>query len=205
MLYNSLIELDRAHLVHPVTCYRGHEEVGVRVLKSPRGRPSPMRPVSTGRRVCGSMVRERGLRAGEHRRGRRRQLRESPYATGYFGLRSGTGHPAGGRLAERAPPGNLNHVYFTLGGSDAVDTTVRFIRPLFYATGGYRPRRTVHLGGARLSRLIDDGIGAYGAVDFPPQFRRAAPLAAPISPRPIPTATLSAATRPAVIAHRSPT
>lgn len=34
---NSLIELDRAHLVHPVASYRGHEAQGVRVLSSAKG------------------------------------------------------------------------------------------------------------------------------------------------------------------------
>ncbi len=37
MLANSLIELDRAHLIHPVASYRGHEQQGVRVLKSAPG------------------------------------------------------------------------------------------------------------------------------------------------------------------------
>jgi hypothetical protein len=37
MLSNSLIELDRAHLIHPVSAYRSHEATGVRVLKSGKG------------------------------------------------------------------------------------------------------------------------------------------------------------------------
>jgi adenosylmethionine-8-amino-7-oxononanoate aminotransferase len=37
MLSNSLIELDRAHLVHPVASYRGHEVLGARVLASAKG------------------------------------------------------------------------------------------------------------------------------------------------------------------------
>ena len=37
MLSNSLIELDRAHLIHPVSSYRSHEASGVRVLKSAKG------------------------------------------------------------------------------------------------------------------------------------------------------------------------
>ncbi|TIR01254.1 MAG: aspartate aminotransferase family protein, partial [Mesorhizobium sp.] len=37
MLANSLIELDRAHLIHPVASYRSHEATGVRVLKSATG------------------------------------------------------------------------------------------------------------------------------------------------------------------------
>ena len=41
MLTNSLIELDRAHLVHPVSSCRGHEERGVRILSSAKGAGSP--------------------------------------------------------------------------------------------------------------------------------------------------------------------
>lgn len=37
MLANSLVELDRAHLVHPVASWRGHEAAGVRLLASGAG------------------------------------------------------------------------------------------------------------------------------------------------------------------------
>ena len=37
MLSNALTELDRAHLIHPVSSYRSHEGAGVRVLKSAKG------------------------------------------------------------------------------------------------------------------------------------------------------------------------
>jgi putrescine aminotransferase len=37
MTSNSLVELDRLHLVHPVASYRGHERRGVRILKSASG------------------------------------------------------------------------------------------------------------------------------------------------------------------------
>ncbi|TMV76682.1 aspartate aminotransferase family protein, partial [Thioclava sp. BHET1] len=37
MLSNSLVELDRQHLVHPVSSFRGHEQRGVRLLKSAKG------------------------------------------------------------------------------------------------------------------------------------------------------------------------
>ena len=37
MLSNSLVELDRAHLVHPVASYRGHEASGARILTSAKG------------------------------------------------------------------------------------------------------------------------------------------------------------------------
>ncbi|MGO8189753.1 aspartate aminotransferase family protein, partial [Rhizobium leguminosarum] len=37
MSSNSLIALDRAHLLHPVASYRGHEKLGVRGLASAKG------------------------------------------------------------------------------------------------------------------------------------------------------------------------
>ena len=37
MSSNSLVELDRAHLVHPVASWRGHEAAGVRLLTSAKG------------------------------------------------------------------------------------------------------------------------------------------------------------------------
>ena len=36
-LPNSLVTLDRDHLIHPVTAYRAHAERGVTVLESGRG------------------------------------------------------------------------------------------------------------------------------------------------------------------------
>ena len=63
-----------------------------------------------------------------------RQLRALPYATGYFGLGSEPAIRLAARLAELAP-GDLDHVYFTLGGSDAVDSSVRFVRYYWNARG----------------------------------------------------------------------
>ena len=57
-----------------------------------------------------------------------------PYATGYFGLGSEPAIRLAARLAELAP-GDLDHVYFTLGGSDAVDSSVRFVRYYWNARG----------------------------------------------------------------------
>ncbi|WP_244278503.1 aminotransferase class III-fold pyridoxal phosphate-dependent enzyme [Methylobacterium indicum] len=62
------------------------------------------------------------------------QMRRLPYATGYFHFSSEPAIRLAARLAELAP-GDLNHVYFTLGGSDAVDSAVRFIRYYYNVTG----------------------------------------------------------------------
>jgi adenosylmethionine-8-amino-7-oxononanoate aminotransferase len=65
-------------------------------------------------------------------------MRELAYATGYFGLGSEPAIRLAAELAERSP-GDLNRVYFTLGGSDAVDSTVRFIR--YYQQARGKPQK----------------------------------------------------------------
>ncbi|TPK10093.1 aspartate aminotransferase family protein [Mesorhizobium sp. B2-5-7] len=135
MLANSLIELDREHLVHPFSCYRSHEETGVRVLKSAKGATVTE---ASGKTLLDGFA---GLWCVNIGYGQEsvveaaaKQLRELPYATGYFGLGSEPAIRLAARLAELAP-GDLNHVYFTLGGSDAIDSTIRFVRYYYHAKG----------------------------------------------------------------------
>jgi putrescine---pyruvate transaminase len=135
MLANALIELDRAHLVHPFSCYRSHEDTGVRVLKSAKGATVTD---ASGKTLLDGFA---GLWCVNIGYGQEsvveaaaKQLRELPYATGYFGLGSEPAIRLAARLAELAP-GDLNHVYFTLGGSDAIDSTIRFIRYYYHAKG----------------------------------------------------------------------
>lgn len=135
MLHNSLVELDRAHLVHPFSCYRSHEEIGVRVLKSGHGATVTD---ATGHTMLDGFAGLWCVNAGYGQESiveaATRQMRELPYATGYFGLGSEPAIRLASRLAELAP-GNLNRVYFTLGGSDAIDSTIRFIRYFYHARG----------------------------------------------------------------------
>jgi adenosylmethionine-8-amino-7-oxononanoate aminotransferase len=135
MLSNSLIELDRAHLVHPVASYRGHEKAGVRVIASGSGATLTD---TTGHRLVDGFAGLWCVNAGYGQQrlvdAATRQMQELPYATGYFGLGSEPAIRLAAELAERAP-GDLNHVFFTLGGSDAVDSTIRFIRYYWQAKG----------------------------------------------------------------------
>ncbi|MDP2699842.1 aspartate aminotransferase family protein [Thalassospira sp.] len=170
MLSNSLIELDRAHLVHPVSAYRVHEKAGVRVLQSGEG--ATVTDI-TGHRMIDGFSGLWCVNAGYGQKAiidaALRQLQELPYATGYFGLGSESAIRLAAELAERAP-GDLDHVYFTLGGSDAVDSTVRFIRYYYTKTGrpekdqfislesGYHGSSTVGAGLTALP-LFHDGFG----------------------------------------------
>ena len=139
MYSNSLVELDRAHLVHPLASYRGHERAGVRVLRSASGATVTE---AGGRQLIDGFAGLWCVNAGYGQESiveaAARQMRELAYATGYFGLGSEPAIRLAAELAERAP-GDLNHVYFTLGGSDAVDSTVRFIRYFWHVQG--KPQR----------------------------------------------------------------
>lgn len=135
MLPNSLVELDRAHLIHPVASWRGHEAAGVRLLTSAKGavvRDGNGKELIDG--FAGLWCVNAGYGQDSIVEAASRQMRELPYATGYFGLGSEPAIRLASRLAEHAP-GDLDHVYFTLGGSDAIDSTVRFVRYYWHARG----------------------------------------------------------------------
>ncbi len=135
MLANSLVELDRAHLIHPVASWRGHEATGVRLLASAHGATVTD---TTGRALLDGFAGLWCVNAGYGQasviEAANQQLRELPYATGYFGLGAEPAIRLAARLADLAP-GDLKHIYFTLGGSDAVDSTVRFARFYWHAMG----------------------------------------------------------------------
>lgn len=139
MLSNSIVELDRAHLVHPVASWRGHEKAGVRLLVSGKGATVTD---AEGRTLLDGFAGLWCVNAGYGQESiieaATQQLRELPYATGYFGLGSEPAARLAARLADHAP-GDLNHVYFSLGGSDAVDSTVRFARHYWHSKG--QPQR----------------------------------------------------------------
>ena len=139
MLTNSLVELDRQHLVHPVSSFRGHEARGVRVLQSAKGATVTD---AEGRQLIDGFAGLWCVNAGYGHESvveaAADQMRRLPYATGYFDLGSEAPIRLAAALAERSP-GDLNHIYFTLGGSDAVDSTFRFVRYYWHSKG--QPQR----------------------------------------------------------------
>lgn len=164
MLANSLIELDRAHLIHPVSSYRGHEQLGVRVLKSAKGATVTD---ASGHQLVDGFAGLWCVNAGYGHESiveaAARQMRELPYATTYFDLGSEPAIRLAAELAERAP-GDLNHIYFTLGGSDAIDSTIRFIRYYWHAKG--QPKRDQFISieqGYHGSSVVGAGLTALPA------------------------------------------
>jgi len=139
MVANSLQEMDRDHLVHSVLPPRLHEKRGVTVLQSGKG--AYLTDIEGNTLLDGfsglwcvnvGYGRESVVRVAAE------QMMRLPYATSYFHYGSEPAIRLAGRLAELAP-GDLDHVFFTLGGSDAVDTTLRLIRYYWNARG--QPQR----------------------------------------------------------------
>jgi adenosylmethionine-8-amino-7-oxononanoate aminotransferase len=135
MIPNALVELDRRHLVHPVTSYRTHEERGAIVLASAS---SVHVQDTTGNRYLDGFAGLWCVNVGYGHQSiveaAAKQMAALPYATGYFHFSNEPAIRLAAELADRAP-GDLNHVYFTLGGSDAVDSAVRFTHFYFNAIG----------------------------------------------------------------------
>lgn len=135
MLANSLIALDREHYVHPVSAYRAHETKGATVLESARGM---FLRDSTGHELIDAFA---GLWCVNIGYGHESvveaaaaQMRKLPYATGYFGFASEPAIRLAAKLADISPPG-LSRVFFSQGGSDAVDSAIRLITHYHNATG----------------------------------------------------------------------
>jgi 4-aminobutyrate---pyruvate transaminase len=138
-LNESLVALDRAHLIHPVANWRAHEQRGATVLRSGKG---AWLRAADGRELLDAFAGLWCVNIGYGHdsvvEAAARQMRELPYATGYFGYASEPAIRLAAKLAELAPAG-LDHVYLTLGGSEAVDAALRLIVQYYNATG--RPRK----------------------------------------------------------------
>lgn len=135
MLANSLVQLDREHLIHPVSAYRSHEAKGVTVLESAKGmfvRDAQGKELLDA--FAGLWCVNIGYGHESVVEAAAAQMRKLPYATGYFGFGSEPTIRLAARLAELAPKG-LDHVFFSQGGSDAVDSAIRFITHYYNATG----------------------------------------------------------------------
>lgn len=135
MLANSLIELDREHFVHPVSAYRAHEAKGATILQSAKGmfvRDAEGRDLLDA--FAGLWCVNIGYGHESVVEAAAEQMRKLPYATGYFGFASEPAIRLAAKLAEIAPEG-LNRVYFSQGGSDAIDSAIRLITHYYNAIG----------------------------------------------------------------------
>jgi putrescine aminotransferase len=133
-MLNSLIETDRDHLIHPALSWREHERRGVTILESGNGafvRDAQGHTLLDG--FSGLWCVNVGYGQQSIVQAAAEQMARLPYATGYFHFGSEPAIKLAGKLADLAP-GDLKHVFFTLGGSDAIDTAARLIRYYFNVT-----------------------------------------------------------------------
>ncbi len=132
---DSLIALDRAHLIHPVAPWRRHEERGVTVLESGHG---AWLKDAAGNKLLDAFAGLWCVNVGYGQesvvQAAAEQMRKLPYATGYFHFGSEPAIRLAAKLTQIAPQ-SLKHVYLTLGGSEAVDAAVRLIVQYYNCTG----------------------------------------------------------------------
>ncbi|WP_439491851.1 aminotransferase class III-fold pyridoxal phosphate-dependent enzyme [Bosea sp. (in: a-proteobacteria)] len=184
MSVNSLEALDRLHWVHPVANWAGHEKRGVTIMKSAKG---AFITDSEGHELIDGFAGLWCVNVGYGHESiveaAAAQMRELPYATGYFSFGSEPAIRLAAKLAELLP-GDLNHIYFSLGGSDAIDGALRLIQFYYNVTG--RPTKKAILSlerGYHGSSSTGAGVTALPAFhanfDFPAHVRHyvAAPYA----------------------------
>ena len=135
MTNTSLVDLDRQHLIHPVTNFRAHEQRGVTVLAEGKG--AYLRDAQGNELLdafSGLWCVNTGYGHESIVQAAVEQMRRLPYATGYFSFGSEPAIRLAARLVELAPA-SLRRVYFTQGGSDAVDAAIRYIAYYYNALG----------------------------------------------------------------------
>ena len=132
---DELAALDRAHLVHPVAAWRQHEARGPLLLTGARG---AWLTDGQGHELLDAFAGLWCVNVGYGQesvvQAATAQLRQLPYATGYFGFASEPAIRLAAKLAE-ITPASLTRAYLTLGGSEAVDAAVRFIVQYWNARG----------------------------------------------------------------------
>ncbi|MGN6667535.1 MAG: aminotransferase class III-fold pyridoxal phosphate-dependent enzyme [Trinickia sp.] len=131
----DLVEADRHHLIHPVVDYRAHEARGVTILESGKGvwlRDADGHQLLDA--FAGLWCVNTGYGQQSIVEAAMRQMTKLPYATGYFHFGSEPAIELAEHLVSLAPA-SLTRVYFSLGGSDAVDSAARFITHYYNALG----------------------------------------------------------------------
>lgn len=170
----ELQAIDAAHHLHPFTHSNQLAEKGVRVITAAKG---VWLKDSEGEEVLDAMA---GLWCVNIGYGRdeladaaARQMRELPFYNTFFQTTHVPVLMLAKKLAELAP-GDLNHVFFANGGSDANDTNIRLVRTYWAEKG--QPNRDViisrwnayhgsTIGGASLGGM--KGMHGQGSLPIP--------------------------------------
>jgi adenosylmethionine-8-amino-7-oxononanoate aminotransferase len=161
---SALLDLDRQYLIHPLVNFREHERRGVTILESGHG--AYLRDID-GHELLDAFSGLWCVNVGYGQQSIIRvaaeQMMRLPYATGYFHFGSEPAIRLAASLVELAPA-SLRHVYFTLGGSDAVDSAIRYITHYYNALGAPKKKHFIALQrGYHGSSTLGSGLTALPA------------------------------------------
>jgi adenosylmethionine-8-amino-7-oxononanoate aminotransferase len=132
---SNVLQADRDFLIHPVSGFHAHQQTGPVMLASAQG---PYLTDIAGHTALDAFSGLWCVNVGYGQESviaaAQAQMSRLPYATGYFGFSC---EPAA-LLAERLvqlTPASLQHVFFTLGGSDADDSAIRYVTHYYNSIG----------------------------------------------------------------------
>jgi PLP-dependent transaminase len=168
---DRLAELDRAHIVHP------HQTVGrpAEPLIVVRGSGAVLTDAD-GREyldgTCGLWQCAVGHGRAELADVARDQMAELEFYASFWDLSNPPSIELAARLAELSPAG-LDHVFFTNGGSEGVETAIKLVRLARHVSG--EPDRSVVL--TRKMAYHGVGYGSLSATGIPPLREGFGPLA----------------------------
>ncbi|WP_108813579.1 aspartate aminotransferase family protein [Loktanella sp. Alg231-35] len=170
----ELQEMDAAHHLHPFTHANELSDKGPRVITAANGvwlKDSEGEEIIDG--MAGLWCVNIGYGRDELAEAAARQMKELPYYNTFFQTTHVPAIMLAQKLAELAP-GDLNHVFFASGGSDANDTNIRLVRT-YWAEKGQPDRDVIisrwnayhgsTIGGASLGGM--KGMHGQGSLPIP--------------------------------------
>jgi 4-aminobutyrate--pyruvate transaminase len=139
-----LQDLDRAHLIHPITEFRVHEEKGPRIVVGGKGIRLEL---ADGRQVIDGFSGLFNINVGHGRTEIAEAVTEQMHRIAYYPSFWDFSTEPAIRLAERLTAlfpddRELDHFLFTSGGSDANETNFRIAR-LYQAVNGHSDRKKI--------------------------------------------------------------
>lgn len=170
----ELQALDAAHHMHPFTEGASLAEKGARVITRAKGvylTDSEGTEILDG--MAGLWCVNIGYGRDELAEAAARQMKELPYYNTFFQTTHVPAIALSAKLAELAP-GDLNHVFYASGGSDANDTNIRMVRTYWAQKG--KPAKNIlisrknayhgsSVGSASLGGM--SGMHAQGGIPIP--------------------------------------
>ncbi len=170
----ELQAIDAAHHMHPFTTGTEINGKGARIITSAKGvwlKDSDGAEILDG--MAGLWCVNIGYGRSEIAEAAARQMQELPFYNTFFQTSHVPALMLAKKLAELAP-GDLNHVFFANGGSDANDTNIRMVRT-YWAEKGQPDRNVIisrwnayhgsTLGGASLGGM--KGMHGQGGLPIP--------------------------------------